>query len=93
MTSVGSGTIGPEHGEYFDVVLTAGKAHRVYVHPADPSVDFDLHVYDENGILITEDVSTSADAFCVITPRWTGRFRLFVTSASGVSSYQIAVED
>jgi hypothetical protein len=92
MTRVGSGTIGPGHGEYFDVVLTAGRPHRVYVRPDDPTADFDLQVYDENGNLITEDLSTSADAFCVITPRWTGPFRLFVT-ADQPSSYSITVED
>jgi len=92
MPVIGSGTIGPGRGEYFDVVLTALTPHRVYVRPDDPTVDFDLHVYDEGGHLITQDVSPSSDAFCVITPRWTGPFRLLVTSANGPSTYQIAVE-
>lgn len=93
MTSVGAGTIGPGAAEYFDVVLTAGRPHRVYVHPDDPTVDFDLHVFDENGNLISEDITGSADAFCVITPRWTGPFRLFVNSIRGASSYRILVEE
>jgi hypothetical protein len=93
MASVGSGTIGPGGLEFFDVVLTAGRAHRVYVHPDDPTVDFDLHVLDQNGNVVAEDVTTSADAFCIITPRWTGSFRLVVNSAQGASSYRILVED
>ena len=93
MAQVGTGTIGPGGMEFFDVVLTAGRPHRVYVHPDDPTVDFDLHVFDENANLVTEDVSTSADAYCIVTPRWTGPFRFVVNSASGASSYTIVVED
>jgi hypothetical protein len=93
MTRVGSGTIGTGGMEFFDVVLTAGRPHRVYVHPDDPSVDFDLAVMDQNGNVVDTDVSTSADAFCIITPRWTGPFRLVVNSAAGMSSYTIVVED
>jgi hypothetical protein len=90
---VGTGTIGTGGVEYFDAVLTAGRAHRIYVHPTDPRVDFDLRVYDQNANLISEDISTSADAFCVVTPRWTGPFRFVVNSAGGMSSYTIVVED
>lgn len=63
-------------------------------HPArtaDPSVDFDLHVFDENGNLITEDISTAPNAYCAITPRWTGPFRLVVDAARGMSGYRIVV--
>jgi hypothetical protein len=93
MARVGSGTIRTGSAESFDVVLTAGKPHRILVQPDDPTVDFDLLIYDENGNRVVEDVSTSADAFCIVTPRWTGKFRLVVTSAQGASSYTIVVED
>ncbi len=93
MATIGAGTIGPGGAEYFDVVLIAGRPHRVYVHPDDPTVHFDLHVIDENGNRITQEITSSADAFCVITPRWTGGFRLFVDAAGGTSSYQIVVEE
>lgn len=93
MARIGSGTIGPGGAEAFDITLTAGTPHRVYVHPEDQSVDFDLTVLDQNGIVVDQDISTSADAFCVVTPRWTGPFRMLVTSAAGASRYEIIVED
>jgi hypothetical protein len=93
MAKVGTGTIGAGSGENFVVELTAGRPHRVFVHPDDPTADFDLQVFDENGNLITQDISTSSEAYCVITPRWTGPFTLSVTAASGASTYQIVVED
>jgi hypothetical protein len=93
MSRIGTGTIGAGAEEYFDVVLTAGKRHRIYVHPDDPNVDFDLAVYDENGNLVEFDVTDSADAFCIVTPNWTGPFRIAVIAASGVARYTLVVED
>lgn len=93
MARLGTGTIGVGGAEAFDVVLSAGTPHRVYVHPQDPTVDFDLTVFDENGVMVDQDASTSADAFCVVTPKWTGPFRMVVTSAAGASRYEIIVED
>jgi len=93
MAQLGTGTIGAGADEYFETVLTAGRSHRIYVHPEDPSVDFDLSVYDQNGNLVDSDLSYSADAFCVVTPRWTGPFRLKVSAASGASRYTLIVED
>ena len=93
MPLVGSGVIGPGGSEYFDVVLASGHTYAVYVEPFEPTVDFDLHVYDENGNLISQDVSTAADAYCTITPRWTGPFRLVVNSARGLSGYRIQVQE
>lgn len=93
MALVGSGVIGPGGSEYFDVVLHGGHTYAVYVEPFEIGVDFDLRVYDENGNLITEDITTTPDAYCAITPRWTGPFRLAVTSARGLSGYRIQVQD
>ena len=42
-------------------------------------------------VLITEDISAAPDAYCAITPRWTGPFRLVVESARGMSDYRIDV--
>lgn len=93
MGLVGQGVIGPGGAEFFDVVLHGGHTYAVQVNPFEPGVDFDLHVYDENGNLITEDITTASDAYCAITPRWTGPFRLVVNSARGLSGYQIQVRD
>jgi len=93
MPLIGSGVIGPGGSEYFDVVLHGGHTYAIYVQPFEPGVDFDLHVYDENGNLVDEDMSTAADAYCSITPRWTGPFRLVVQSARGLSGYRIQVQE
>jgi hypothetical protein len=93
MPLVGSGVLGPGGAEYFDVVLHGGHTYAVYVEPTDPRVDFDLHIYDENGNLITQDVTPAADAYCKVTPRWTGPFRLIVDSRFGAAGYRIIVHE
>jgi hypothetical protein len=91
MAVVGSGIIGPRQAQYLDIVLQGNHAYAVYVNPFEPGVDFDLHVYDENGNLVSWDESPAADAFCAITPQWTGPFRLVVDSKRGLSAYQVEV--
>jgi hypothetical protein len=93
MARVATGTISAGADEFFEVVLTANRAHRIYVRAEDVGVDFDLRVYDENRNLIDQDVTYSPDAYCVVTPRWTGRFWLAVTAASGIGRYTLIVED
>jgi hypothetical protein len=93
MGLVGQGVIGPGQAEMFDVVLRGGVRYGIFVHPFEPGVDFDLHVYDENGNLIEQDITTASDAYCFVTPRWTGPFRLKVDSARGASGFRIVVQD
>jgi hypothetical protein len=93
MPAVGTGVVGPGQAEFFDVVLESGHTYSVDVQPTQPDVDFDLRVYDENGNLITEDVSTAPDAYCLVTPRWTGPFRFMVNSAHGTAGYRIQVNE
>jgi hypothetical protein len=92
MALVGSGVVGPGKAEYFDVILTGGVTYSVYVQPSDPSVDFDLEIYDENKNLVAQDTDTTSNALCYITPRWNGPFRLLVKSAKGTGVYSIRVE-
>lgn len=92
MALIGSGVLGPGQAQYFDVALQSGITYSVYVAPSDPSVDFDLFVYDENGNLITQDTKTNSDALCYITPLWSGPFRLLVKAARGLSTYNIRIE-
>ena len=92
MPLIGSGLIGPGGSEYFDIVLNGGHTYAVMVEPTDPTVDFDLYVYDENGNLVTLDDSVRANAYCAITPRWTGLFRLLVKAHRGLSPYRIQVQ-
>jgi hypothetical protein len=90
---IGAGLIHPREAEAFEVVLQAGHTYLIDVQPTEPTVDFDLHIYDENNMLVSKDESTAADAYCAVTPRWTGPFRLVVVSARGSSPYQIRVQE
>jgi hypothetical protein len=91
MSLVGHGVLGPGQAENFDVLLQSGVTYQVYVKPTDPSVDFDLYIYDESGNVVAQDNSTSSDALCNVTPLWTGPFRLHVKCARGASYYGIAI--
>ena len=87
-------TLRPGDSEYFDMVLQGSTTYSIYVEPEEPSVDFDLYVYDENGNLIDEDTDYDSDALCVITPNWTGPFRIEVKAASGgISDYVMSIEE
>lgn len=88
---VGSGVLGPGESEYFDVNLTAGYEYRVYVHPENSLADFDLHIYDQSGNLVSYDESTESDAHGLMRPAWTGPFRILVNSSGGASRYTVAV--
>jgi hypothetical protein len=88
---IGAGFLGPGESEYVDVTLTAGHNYRIYAQPEDETVDFDLHIYDENGNLVSVDETLNADAYGVIQPDWTGPFRVVVNAARGSSRYAVAV--
>jgi hypothetical protein len=92
MALVGSGMVGPGQAQFFDVVLQSGVTYQVYVKPVDYSVDFDLYIYDERGNLVARDNTTAPDAYCNITPLWTGPFRLEVKSERGMSPFNIVVQ-
>lgn len=93
MALVGTSVLGPGQAEYLDVVLHGGVTYSVYVLPDEQGVDFDLYIYDERGNLVAQDATSDSDAACVVTPRWTGPFRMMVKSARGLSTYKIRVEN
>jgi hypothetical protein len=91
MSVVGAGVIGTGQAQYLDVVLQGGLSYSFSVHPSEPSVDFDLHIYDQNGNLVAWDESPAADAYGVVTPLITGPFRIAVNSVQGMSTYRVEV--
>jgi hypothetical protein len=93
MPVVGTGVVGPGQAEAFDIELESGHSYAVDVQPTQPDVDFDLRVFDENGNLITQDITTAPDAYCRVTPRWTGQFRFVVNSERGTAGYRIQVSE
>ena len=92
MAVVGSGFLMAGGVQYLDLALQGKTTYQVYVHPDDPSVDFDLHIVDGNGNVVAQDLDATSDALCYITPAWSGLFRLIVNSAYGSGWYRVSVE-
>jgi subtilisin family serine protease len=92
MAVVGSGFLLAGGAQYLDLTLQGNTTYQVYVHPDDPSVDFDLRIVDQNGNVVAQDMDTTSNALCYITPAWTGLFRLIVNASAGSSWYQVRVE-
>jgi hypothetical protein len=88
---VGAGVIGTGQAQYLDVVLQGGRTYSFSVHPSEPGVDFDLHIYDQNGNLVSRDESPAADAYGMVTPMITGPFRIVVNAVEGMAAYQVEV--
>jgi hypothetical protein len=91
MPVVGAGVIGTGQAQYLDVVLQGGRTYSFSVHPSEPGVDFDLHIYDQNGNLVAWDESPAADAYGMVTPMITGPFRIVVNAVDGMAAYQVEV--
>lgn len=91
MKWVDTGIVGPRESKSHTVMLEGDITYVIYVEPSIEGVDFDLHVFDENGNLVEQDVEDTGEALCFITPRWTGAFALIVSSAVGISDYTISV--
>jgi hypothetical protein len=91
MSTVGAGVIGTGQAQYLDLVLEGGRTYSFSVHPTEPSVDFDLHIYDQNGNLVAWDESPAADAYGMVTPLITGPFRIVVNAVNGMSTYRVEV--
>ena len=71
--------------------LIADRSYNVYVAPDDPTVDFDLAIYDDEGNRVSQDRDEAADAFCSIEIVRTSLFTLEVTSARGASAFTVTV--
>jgi hypothetical protein len=91
MGVVGAGLIGAGQAEYLDVMLEGGHPYSINVHPTDKNVDFDLHIYDQNGILVSWDETPAADAYGAVTPIITGPFRIVVNAVKGTAAYQVEI--
>jgi hypothetical protein len=92
MPLIGSGRISSGQVDRYNVLLRAGVTYRIYVRPDRSGVDFDLQIYDENNNLVQWDEDPDSDAICLVTPVWTGPFRIMVISSAGTSSYNVLIE-
>lgn len=92
MTLLGQGFLLPGQHRDVAVQLTANVTYRIRVTAADPTVDFDLAVFDENANPVSVDASLNADAHCQVTPVWTGPFFVRVACARGSGNYALHSE-
>ena len=90
-TSTVLGPLGPGDLECWPVVLKAGRVYEIYAEPSDPTVDFDLYVYDENDNPIDTDEDWDSDALCIVAPEWTGPFNIVVRCERGFSTYELTI--
>lgn len=91
MSVVAGGMIGTGQAQHLDLVLEGGRTYFIHVHPTEPSVDFDLHIYDQNANLVAWDETPAADAYGTVTPIISGPFRIVVNSVGGMSDYRVEI--
>ena len=89
---------GPQ--DHYDRVLATGEDeyHTSFVGhevaeiglSGDHTTDLDLYVYDQNGNLICQSISSGDTEYCNWTPRWTGPFTIHVVNRGNVyNDYEI----
>ncbi len=79
--------------ECWQVPLRANRVYEIYVQPSDPTVDFDLYIYDENDNPIDIDEDFNSDALCIVEPKWTGLFNIVVRCERGFSTYELTITE
>lgn len=80
-------------GDYWDYAGTfAGGRTYVFQLFVPWNADFDIKIYDEHGLLVASGTNGRGETETVyITPRWTGRFTIKVSSYSGSGEYTLKV--
>ena len=91
MAVVATGMIGTGQSQFLDVVLEGGHTYWINVHPSEAGVDFDLHIYDQNGNVVSWDETPATDAHGTVTPVITGPFRIVVNSVEGMAAYRVEI--
>ncbi len=87
-----TGFVGPGEQRSFDVMLQAGTSNTIYVRPeVGGSIDLDLHVYDENRALVSDE-HADIDAACRMTPAWSGPFHVVVSSTQGSGCFTLLIK-
>lgn len=66
------------YSDTYTVNLQGGVEYKITAACDGDCGDIDLKLYDENGNLIDSDVETDDRPIVGVTPRWSGRFKLWV---------------
>lgn len=69
--------------DVYNVTLKKGETFYIYV-SGDGDTDLDLFIYDENGNLIDSDVDSDDECLCIVTPKWTGKFKVQIKNYGSV---------
>ena len=69
--------------DVYEITLKQGESFYIYV-SGDGDTDLDLFVYDENGNLVGSDVEDDDACLCVVTPKWTGKFKIKIKNLGNV---------
>ncbi|HSU12903.1 hypothetical protein [Longimicrobium sp.] len=86
-TDVWTGTLYDGDDTDLYVTLAGGVSYRFVGKCDENCSDLDFGLYYANGNSISTDLESDATPVVVVTPRWTGRFRLRVTMASCDADY------
>ena len=77
--------------DVWTVTLHRGETFIVEV-IGDGDTDLDLYVYDENDNLIDKDIELDDHPVCIVSPKWTGTFRIKIKNRGNVyNNYLIEV--
>ena len=76
---------------YPNIKLSANTQYTIMVQSDDPTVAFDVNVFDENSNNVSTSAVYGAHIGCQVKPRWTGLFTVIVTCVRGYSSYSLVI--
>lgn len=77
----------------FENYLYKGTAYLIAAIGCDDATDVDIALFDENGNLVSKDVSMNSWGVITITPQWSGKYyvKVAMQSAVGGGAHVIAV--
>lgn len=76
-------TVKANASDIYNVTLKKGETFYIYV-SGDGDTDLDLFVYDENDNMVDSDVEGDDECLCVVTPKWTGKFKIKIKNYGNV---------
>jgi hypothetical protein len=80
-----------QSASYPSIKLSANVEYTIIVQSDDPTVAFDVNVFDENDNNVSTSSVYGAFIGCQVTPRWTGLFTIVVTCVRGYSAYSLVI--
>ena len=92
MTLLGRGSLSAGYYQEIPYVLTASVPYMLTVSSDDPTVIYDLDLFDENGHMVATSPVEGPIAMCQVTPAWTGSFVVRVTGRRGTGMFSLISE-